>query len=751
MEAKVKRKGFIFPALVGFFIYLSLFLFSPAVFAGVLPEEEGTDAAKGAVPVFKVPGSPVIDGVLDEEAWQGRPLQKDFITHEPVYGEKLPYETLVWTAYDRNNLYFAFRCFDPDPGRIQTSLTKRDNMFSDDWVSVSIDASGGGQTAYVLYVNPGGIQGDALASAVGGEDTAPDFVWESAAKVTEKGWQVEICLPLKSIRFKTGKEVRMGILFRRRITRLGYLGSWPDIPPGHGILNRQTEVIFKDLEKQLRLEVLPSLTHGDNRERVSADEWVGGDTFTQLGIGLKYGLTSSITADITVNPDFSQVESDAFQVEVNQRYPLFYTEKRPFFMEGADIFKFYTFYYGYLPTAVHTRQIADPAWGAKLTGSQGNVSFGILCADDELPGRAREGEVNPGEGKNAFFGIARGKYSLGKDNYIGVLYSGREFAGEYNRVFGADLAYRIGKNQRINASFLHSISGSGEGREGNGAGSSDVNFVYTYDSKPLGFSAAFEHIGRDFRMDSSYMLRRGLNDVFLWLGIGLYPESKKIPWLKMISPDFVFQYTHDLYTGMDDLFFRAALYFITTREGLLVLNYRLLKESWQGREFNDMDQLLIKGEVRLSKWLKIAGEYLYGEKIYYEGTPAFTGIGSEVLFSVDLQPNRKINQYCSFIHTDLSRAGEKIYKVNILYSRTTYQFSKYFFLRAVIQHDSFRSELLTDFLASFTLVPGTVLHVGYGGLYENRKWQDNRWLYGEGEMINTRRSLFAKISYLWRF
>jgi hypothetical protein len=749
VEEKVKKSRFLFNInfIIGCFMVLLISLNSPGLLYAVPPEpapKNGED-----IQPVKVKVKPGIDGILDDKAWQTPPLKKDFITYYPIYGEKLPYETRVWAAYDSKNLYFAFLCLDPEPGKIQTSITKRDNILNDDWVSVSVDSEGNSQTAYILYVNPNGIQGDALASSVVEEDMSPDFVWESAARITDKGYQVEICLPLKSIRFKSGKEVKMGIVYRRKITRLGYSGAWPDIKLGHNVLDSQAKMNFKDLKKQLKFEILPNLTYSNNRVRVSQDEWSKSDTATEFGIGIKYGITSSITADITINPDFSQVESDAFQVEVNQRYPLFFSEKRPFFMEGADIFSFFTYPYGFFTIPVHTRQILDPAWGAKLTGNLGKMTFGILTAGDKWPGQAWDQGINPNEGKDAFFGVARGKYSLGKNNYFGFLYSGREFSGEYNRVFGADFIFRITKRQRLHTSFLHSISGDDDGRQGKAADSNYGSFMYRHDSKLLFMIAAFEHIGKEFRMDTSFIMRGGIDYGVLWGGIAFYPDPKKMPWLKMISPDFRFEYTHDLYTDMNDILFNGALYFFTTKEGMLVLNYNYIKEYWEGQAF-ELDRVIINGGIRLNKWLKINGYYSYGDRIYYQGTPPFKGKGSVGLLSLELQPNEKINQYFSFTHSDLSRQGQEIYDVNILYSKTTYQFNKYFFLRAVIQYNSYAKRLLSDLLASFTLIPGTVLHVGYGGLYETRKWQDNQWIYQEGEMINTKRSFFAKVSYLWR-
>ncbi len=743
----MKKKWYVYTLkiTVGFFMLLWFALQPPPALCGANTDETGIlQAVKNSEEIK-------IDGKLDEAVWQTPPLQEDFITFSPIYGEKLPYKTLVWTAYDSKKLYFAFRCLDPEPGNIQDSLTKRDNMFNDDWVSVAVDAVGNGQTTYVLYVNPSGIQGDSLVAAVGREDKSPDFVWQSAAGINERGYQVEIALPLKSISFKSGKEIKMGLLFRRRITRLGYIGAWPDIKTGHSLLDSQVKVSFKDLKKQLRLEILPALTYSNDRERITMDDWQINKNAAEFGAGIKYGVTSSITAEVTVNPDFSQVESDAFQVAVNQRYPLFYSEKRPFFMEGSDVFKFYTSANGFCPIPVHTRYIIDPAWGAKITGNIGKISFGILSAGDEWPGSPWDNGVNPDEGKSAFFGIARGKYSLGKDNYFGFLYSGREFAGTYNRVLGADLAQRLGNKQRINISLLHSLSGDDEsGREGADSRSNNFTFSYYYDTKPLGFSAAFEHIGEDFRMDSAYLLRTGVNTGHFWLGIGFYPQSKKMPWLKMVSPDFVLSYTHDLFTGMDDIYFKPALYFITTREGYLVLNYEVVKECWMGQEFN-LGRFIVNASLRLNKWLKISGRYSHGTKIYYTGDPAYKGTGGDASLYLDIQPNRNLNQFFGFTYSDLFKAGEKIYDVNILYSMTTYQFNKYFFLRAVFQYDSYWKHLLTDVLASFTFIPGTVLHIGYGGLYENRRWQDDSWLYRTGDMLECRRSFFAKVSYLFRF
>ncbi len=733
---------FIFTVIIG--VLTLMVLWSP----GVLAEEtvEGDDV----IQAVRVQEKITIDGELSEKVWQTPPLKKKFISYQPRYGDVLPMDTLVWVAYDGKRLYFAFDCRDPEPDKIKTTINKRDNISGDDWVSVAVDATGSGQTSYILYVNPNGIQADSITTSIHDEeDISPDFVWKSAAKLTDTGYRVEIALPLKSISFKSGKEVKMGILFRRNICRLSYTGAWPKSQLNRCILDSQAAAVFKNLKRQVKFEVLPSVTHSNNRDRVSETAWGESDKTTQVGIGLKYGITSSVTAEIAVNPDFSQVESDAFQVEVNQRYPLFYSEKRPFFMEGADIFNFWTYVYGYFPKAVHTRQIVDPAWGAKVTGTVGKFSFGVLSAGDEAPGRSWDFGINPNEGENALFGIARGKFSLGSDNYVGFLYTGSDFGNQYNHVFGADAGIRIAKRHRVRASFIHSASRDDEGNVTNGPTGNYGTFVYTYGSKSFQWVGILEHIGRELRVDSAYLQRTGLNMARMWTAYNFYTNEKKITWLKRISPEFMADYIHDLNTNMDDYVLSTSLNFQFIKQAYFILTYQFTRENWQGIDF-DLNLVRATGQIRLTNWLRMAASFYWRQGIYYYGDPAFKGDGYITQFILDLQPSRKLSQYFRYTHNDLSSSGDKLYNVNIFYSKTKYQFNKYFFLRAILQYDSYQKKLLTDFLASFTLIPGTVLHVGYGGLYYKGEWLNDQLIVGDGNLYNTKRSFFAKVSYLWR-
>ncbi|MCP5051585.1 MAG: carbohydrate binding family 9 domain-containing protein, partial [bacterium] len=199
-------------------------------------------AETGGTPLhpLKTKEEPLIDGELNDKAWQKPPLENPFITYSPNFGEVVSEKTLVWMAYDQKNLYFAFKCLDSEPQKIKTSVTQRDQIFNDDWVGLSLDALGNSQTSYHFFVNPSGIQGDELNSAVSGEDRSPDFVWQSAAKVTSEGYQVELAIPLRSIPFTSGEEVKMGVLFWRSHSRLGVSAAWPEIKPGMRIFNSHT-------------------------------------------------------------------------------------------------------------------------------------------------------------------------------------------------------------------------------------------------------------------------------------------------------------------------------------------------------------------------------------------------------------------------------------------------------------------------------------------------------------------------------
>lgn len=244
----MKKTNLIFSLIVSTAVLL-------CIWSPVLLSETNTLMATGDSPLYpiKISVKPTIDGTLDEEVWKSQPLDKDFITYKPRFGENLPFKTSVWMAYDNQNLYFAFSCFDPEPQKIKAVITQRDfvpdkdDYSDDDWVAVSIDSQGVGQFTFDFFVTPLNIQVDDIYDVDKGEDFKRDFTWQSGVQRTEKGYQVEIGIPLKTISYKPGKEVKMKILFWRRIARLPLWGSWPAWENTKNISNFWP-VIYKDLE-----------------------------------------------------------------------------------------------------------------------------------------------------------------------------------------------------------------------------------------------------------------------------------------------------------------------------------------------------------------------------------------------------------------------------------------------------------------------------------------------------------------------
>ena len=718
------------------------------------PAKNSGIAEPGKLPPVEVPNlevPPAIDGLLDDAAWKMGPLAlTEWLTYNPAYGDKLPQQrTDVWIGHDKSHLYLAFRCLDAEPRKIKTSIARRDTIWNDDWVGVSLDALGTGQSSYDLFANPSGIQGDILNSNTAGEDTAPDWVWDSAGRITADGYQVEMRIPLKSIRFKSGTEVRMGVLFWRRVSRLGMSASWPDLPRGKSIFTRYAPILVRDIQKPLTLEAIPNLTYALRQSRTSPSGWGDADSRLDGGITVKYGITSAITLDGTYRPDFSQVESDSFQVEVNQRYPVFYGEKRPFFMEGMGNFELAgAGGDGNMRTAVHTRRIIDPLFGVKLTGSPGRFTFATLSVSDRGPGQTDSSDPHFGERKE--FNIARTLYSIGKGGYVGALFTDSEFGGGHNRVVASDLKLQLGEHQRLSATAIASDTvpvGAGPAKKGMAA-----QMLYSFESKRYELAGQLEHYDRDFQMDTAFYRRTGITGGWTYAAANFYPGEGRYRWLKRINPFFFFRGYRDRIQGGSDQIYVGGLRFSFTRQGMFGVNLVTGQEPWAGRLF-DIRGVEMQGGAQLYGWLNIQSYVSLYRSIYYDPENPFLGNDKYVSVSLTLQPDSRLNQQISVTRDAFNRldGGPRVYAVNILNSRTSYQISKRFAVRAIAQFDSSRHRVLTDFLGSYELVPGTVAYAGYGSLFEQRSWDGEQWHPGSGNYLNTQRGLFFKVSYLYRF
>ena len=701
--------------------------------------------------VTRTEAPPQVDGSLEDAVWNGDPLDLgQWISYNPIYGEPGAFRTEVRITYDDRNLYFAFHCLDEEPEKIRTTISRRDSVFNDDWIGFSLDSNGTGQTAYHLFVNPSGVQMDALNTSSSGERFEADLVWDSAGKVTDDGYVVEVRLPLQSIRFNSGKEVRMGILFWRRISRTGVSVAWPDIPPGQWVFNRHSQLVFEDLNQPRLIEVLPSITQGIQQSRATPQSWKDADGTTDVGLSTKIGITSNITLDATINPDFSQVESDAFQVVVNQRFPIFYSEKRPFFMEGMGLFNIAgTGGDGNMRAGVHTRKIVNPSWGTKLTGTTGKMTFGLLSASDETP-EDIGGRGEAVAGRSKLFTIGRATYGLKESDYIGALVVDTEHAGRFNRVIGSDLSLRFTRRQQISATVLSSRTGiSGEPQKDGVAAQASYNFS---DRKYV-FLWQVEHYDKEFQMDTGFYNRTGFTAGWAYTAVNFYPKDTSKAWLKRAFPFFWTKQGRDRIQDGRDRFFLTGMRFNFTRQGFLSVQQGIGgREPWMGQQYK-VGGINTFGSVQILRWLQLNGGAFKGSSIYYDRVNPFQGKSRSMNLGFTLQPSQRFNQNVGMSTVRFNRAsdGEHIYTVNIVNLRTTYQFSRRFLIRAIEQFDSSRKRVLTDFLASYELVPGTVFHAGYGSLIEKRAFENGAFIANGGEYLTTSRGLFFKASYLHRF
>ncbi|TAK56857.1 MAG: hypothetical protein EPO24_10555, partial [Bacteroidetes bacterium] len=310
------------------YILLTLFLCKFQVLYGQEP-----------VKPLRIDSTPTIDGILDEPFWTQATLSTNFKTWAPDFGKEPTGQTEALMAYDSENLYFALRCFDSERDKIKTSVAERDKIIPDDWVCLNIDTFNDQQALTAFYINPNGIQADSRFAA-NNEDFSIDYVWYSAGRFDDKGYTIEVQLPLKSLRYSDDETVTMGIVFERYVSRQSEHSTYPPLDPAKGFsfLTEMMPIEYHNLEHYTLVEILPAVTYSYKSSlqngRLEKDE-----SKPDFSLTTKYGLTSQLILDGTINPDFSQVESDAGQVDVNLRTDLFYSEKRPFFLEGNENFR----------------------------------------------------------------------------------------------------------------------------------------------------------------------------------------------------------------------------------------------------------------------------------------------------------------------------------------------------------------------------------------------------------------------------
>jgi hypothetical protein len=398
--------------------------------------------------------------------------------------------------------------------------------------------------------------------------------------------------------------------------------------------------------------------------------------------------------------------------------------------------------------AVHTRRIVDPKAGLKLTGSVGRLQFGTLSALDASSGAEDESD-EPGSGRDRLFNVARLQYSLGASNYVGAIATDMESGDNFNRVVGGDLSWRVGANQRVSGMLLYSNSrdAGGDGARDGLAGSAS----WGYSTRRQSIAGFVEHYDRDFRMDTAFYNRVAITSGWGYSDWSFYP-TRKYAWIRRINPFVFSQFGRDRVAGGNELIVVPAVRMSFTRQGFLRVDRVVGFERWQGERY-PVGRSRVMGGVQLFRWIGLNGRVDWGAATFYHRVTPFEGWSRSHGLDVSWQPTSRVNQSIGYQRVDFRRADtrERVYDVDLVNTRTTFQFSKQFFVRAIAQYDSSRARVLSDFLASYELRPGTVAFAGYGSLFERRDFADGTWLSDTGDYLTTRRGFFLKASYLYRF
>ncbi len=755
----------------------------------VVPEEKSKPVV---LPRFDKP--PVIDGKLDDEVWQKAAVLKNFYQIQPGDNTPPSRATEVLIGFDPKFLYIAFKATD-EPNQVRATVAKRDNIFNDDYVGFMLDTFNDKRKAFEIFFNPLGIQGDGIIQEGRGEDFSVDLLMESKGIVHETGFNVEIAIPFKSLRFEAGKGKLWGAQFFRRIKRFeNELDSWMPFSRSIDSTLAQAGHLtgLEDISVERTVELIPSVTVSQNSRFVPSFNQIARTIdpgrIVNEPVGLDLGLTaklipsSAVTVDLAINPDFAQVEADQLVVTANQRFPIFFPEKRPFFLEGIDIFQ--------TPiTAVHTRAIVDPDIAVKTTGKKGRNTFGLMVASDNGPGNLSADdrgalnacldrrELDPRVicnserflDKNAYIGVLRLKRDVGKENTLGMLATSYNFIEKHNQVIAFDGRFRLDKKTTTSFQVLGTTSrsfffdpddGVTRYRTGNGFG---YSADYNVSGRNWGYEVYGEGFTQDYRTDVGFVGRTNSNFNFASLRYNSDPNPKK----KIISYH-IHMFNHVDYDWQGRMY---------TWESENLVELQLPRNSYVGAWWEPGYERLFDHEFGPTREAKPCNPFavenkctFYGESTerasakqhlsFYAGSnpnkqisfnaqvihrwghfdldfgngdkyprvspaalalgqqaPLDPGRGSLLQFNggINYQPTNALRTQFNINSQRLRRydTDRVAYAINILTSRTTYQFTHASFVRLILDYNTLNSRLRSQALFGWTPSPGTAFYAGY--------------------------------------
>ncbi len=701
-----------------------------------------------------------IDGVLDEAEWAD--AARISIDTETNPGENIParVQTVAYIVEDGNSLYVAFEAEDPDPSKIRAFLRDRDSAWNDDFVGIVVDTYGDERRAFEFFANPLGVQMDLTNDDVNkNEDDSWNAIWDSVGRIHDEGFVVEMEIPLSQLRFpkKEGKQ-EWGIDFLRFYPRdQRYRLSNNPLDRNLNCYLCQFAKIegLEAAEPSRDLEIVPTLTASQNSttDDPGVEPMQNGDAEVEAGLTVRWGITPDITANLAINPDFSQVEADVAQLDVNNQFALFFPETRPFFLEGAD-------YFSTPIRAVFTRTVADPALGTKLTGKRGNNTFGIFAARDEVtnlifPGAEGSSSTSLDEENDAFVG--RYSFGFGSASSVGALVTTRAGADYHNYVGGLDGRWRINDQHNVRWQYLRSDTEySAEAvedfdqPEGSFTGHA-ARIDYDYESRNWFAYLRHEERTRGFRADSGFVPRVDINQQVVGIGRIWYGVDDS-PWTRFrLSGDY--DITHDDNGDLVEEEIEAYLSINGPMQSFFQVGGLTRDTRFDGQIFRE-DKISLyaegkpKGGLSLGVWTRI------GDQVDFANSRLGDEVRVEPFVTWNATRNLLFRLRGSFVRLD-TKEGPNIFEAAVADVRLTWQFSVRSFIRFTTQFQdvSRNQEVYIDdvdarsknvgrqLLYSYKINPQTVFFLGYS----DALFQDDQL----NELTDTDRTWFMKIGYAW--
>jgi hypothetical protein len=716
--------------------------------------------------ISRAAGPIEIDGSLGDPGWNGATRVDTFYEINPGDNVTPNVETAAWLTYDDRFFYVAFDFSDPDPKSIRAPLGDRDQLSSyTDYGGVMLDTRNDGKTALELLVNPRNLQYDAIQSDVSGEDPSPDFYWDSAARIGAAGWRLEIRIPFSSLRYDRADPQTWGIiLFRNRPRDFRYQISSSKEPRGSNC--------FICHERKLTgLEGLPAGNHAvlapyASGRQTRTPAGALGSRLTDNGIASDGGLDAKWTPnadtviDAALNPDFSQVESDVAQISANERFALFFPEKRPFFLEQLDLFS--------TPIqAVYTRTITSPRWGLRATGELSSTLYTFLIAEDRgggsviLPGPELSGLAPQDFSSRVAVGRVRRDFG---GSFASFLLTDREIeGGGHNRVFGPDFQWRPTAGDSVRGQFLRSDSQTPDRPDlaaewtGQSLGSHAAYLNWDHQTPTWDWYFEYTDIGDQFRADLGFLPQVGIGDGYFQGGRTFYRETGL---LRRIRP---YLRLHDTRDTDGHLVLRQLIPGLELHgfwNSYVSLEHRSEKVR-AGERLFDTDYFAVSVQMSPAQWFGDLGlDLTLGDAVDFDN--ARPGRGATVGLRATIRPTDhlalQLNANRRWLDVSPTGSGPRdarLFTAEVYRLKATYTFTARAFVRLIGQRTrtDFHPALYTfpvpprdesfsgSALFAYKLDWQTVLFLGYG---------DERVLSAADRLVPARRDLFFKISYAFQ-